>query len=156
LAKVGHSVSNLNMPSARSAGRQKPISAGNVRFAIFMAVTLIVFVGILLFVMRKRSVRPSPLAIGLISLVVVIGGMLFAKLGNNAGWPVWIYYAIPALTTLVLPPIALRMAPRTELWQYLILAFASSPVIHVGFSFLVGWHDYLPFFYVPALSQLLR
>jgi hypothetical protein len=123
-----------------------------VRFAIFIVVTLVVFVGILLFVMRKRSPRPLPFTIGLVSVVVVIGGMLFAKLGNNAGWPVWIYYAVPALTTLVLPPMALRMAPRTELWQYLILAFASSPAIHVGFSLFVGWHDYLPFFYVPTLK----
>jgi len=119
-----------------------------------MLVTLVVLVGILLFIARQRSSRPSPTTIGLISAVVVIGGMLFAKLGNNAGWPVWIYYAAPALTTLVLPPIALRMVPRTELWQYLVLAFASSPAIHVAFSLFVGWHDYLPFFYVPSLRQL--
>jgi hypothetical protein len=129
--------------------------SGDLRFGIFILVTLIVFVGILLFVTRNRSQHPSPVAIALISAVVVVGGMLFAKLGNNAGWPVWIYYAVPALTTLVLPPIALRMAPRSELWQYLVLAFAASPAIHVGFSFFVGWHDYLPFFYVPALTQLV-
>ena len=126
--------------------------AGNVRFAIFVGVTLVVFVGILLLVMRERSPRPSPLTIGMVSVVVVIGGMLFAKLGNNAGWPVWIYYAVPALTTLVLPPVVFRMAPRSELWQYLLLAFASSPAIHVAFSLFVGWHDYLPFFYVPTLK----
>jgi hypothetical protein len=120
-----------------------------------MLVTLIVFVGILLLVTRRRSARPSAMTIGLISVVVVIGGMLFAKLGNNAGWPVWIYYAVPALVTLVLPPIALRMVPRTELWQYLVLAFASSPAIHVAFSLFIGWHDYLPFFYVPSIKQLL-
>lgn len=130
------------------------IATGNVRFAVFILVTLVVFVGVLVFVMRRRLPPPSPISIGLISVVVVIGGMLFAKLGNNAGWPVWIYYAVPALTTLVLPPVAFRMSPRTELWQYLVLAFASSPAIHVGFSLFVGWHDYLPFFYVPAVTQL--
>ena len=102
--------------------------------------------------MHRRSPRPSATTIALVSVLVVIGGMVFAKLGNNAGLPVWIYYAVPALTTLVLPPIAFRMAARTELWQYLILAFASSPAIHVGFSLFVGWHDYLPFFYVPTLK----
>ena len=138
--------------SDSSTGLGRSIAAGNLRFAVFVLVTLVVFVGILLLVVRKRPQRPSPLTIGLISVVVVIGGMLFAKLGNNAGWPVWIYYAVPALTTLVLPPIALRMAPATELWQYLVLAFASSPAIHIAFSLFVGWHDYLPFFYVPALK----
>jgi hypothetical protein len=130
------------------------MAAGNVRFAVFMLVTLVVFVGILLAVTRRRAPHPSLVVIAVLSVVVVIGGMLFAKLGNNAGWPVWIYYAVPALATLVLPPIALRMRPRAELWQYLVLAFASSPAIHVAFSFFVGWHDYLPFFYVPALKQL--
>ena|ERR1700736_2954943 len=125
---------------------------GNARFTVFILVTLVVFVGILLFVTRRREARPPAITIAVISLIVVIGGMIFAKLGNNAGWPVWIYYAVPALTTLVLPPIALRMAPATELWQYLVLAFASSPAIHIAFSLFVGWHDYLPFFYVPALK----
>jgi hypothetical protein len=131
------------------------MAAGNVRFAVFILVTLVVFVGILLLVTRKRSPHPALVTIALVSVVVVIGGMLFAKLGNNAGWPIWIYYAVPALTTLVLPPIVLRMAPRAELGPYLVLAFVSSPVIHVAFSFFVGWHDYLPFFYVPALRQLV-
>ncbi len=80
-----------------------PIAAGNIRFGVFMLVTLVVFVGILLVVTRTRSTRPSLITVGLI--------------------------------TLVLPPIALRMARRTELRQYLLLAFASSPAIHVGFAF---------------------
>lgn len=128
-----------------------PVAAGTIRFGVFILTTLVVFVGILLIVTRKRSTRPSPTAIGLISLVVVVGGMVFAKIGNNAGWPIWIYYAVPAVTTLVLPPIALRMSRQSELWQYLALAFASSPAIHIAFSLFVGWHDYLPFFYVPTL-----
>lgn len=39
--------------------------------------------------------------------------------------------------------------------QYLALAFLSSPVIHVLFSFLLGGHEYMPFIPVPSLQDLL-
>ncbi len=80
--------------------------------------------------------------------------MVFAKFGNNAGFPWWIYYTVPALATLLLPPLAFRFAGK-ELGQYLVLAFLSSPAIHVTFSFLLGWHEYMPFIPVPSLHELL-
>jgi len=122
------------------------------RFPIFIVVTLVVFALILRVVMRKRASRPSLFAIAVVSCIVVVGGMLFAKLGNNAGWPWWIYYTAPALVTLVLPPIAFRFS-GTELWQYLILAFLSSPLIHAVFSFFFGWHEYMPFLHVPSMQD---
>ena len=125
-----------------------------MRFPIFILVSLVVFVGILLFVTRKRAERPGlALVLGLAS-VVVVGGMLFAKLGANAGWPWWIYYTVPALATLLVPPIVLRFSPG-ELGWYLILAALSSPVIHVLFSFFLGWHEYMPFVRIPSLRELL-
>lgn len=124
------------------------------RFPIFILVSLVVFFGVLSFVTRKRSIKPS-LAIVLISAsVVVVGGMIFAKFGQNAGWPWWIYYTIPALVTLLVPPVVLRFSAR-EILKYLALAALSSPVIHIAFSFLLGWHDYMPFFRVPSLQELL-
>jgi len=42
-----------------------------------------------------------------------------------------------------------------ELLQYLLLAFLSSPVIHVLFSFFFDWHEYMPFIHVPSLRSLL-
>ena len=76
--------------------------------------------------------------------------MCFAKYGANVGlgWP--IYYGVPAATTLLLPPLALRMNLREASW-YVALAFASSPAIHVFFSVFVGWPEYLPFWHVPSL-----
>lgn len=114
------------------------------RFPIFILVTLVVFYAILVFVIRQRSERLKPLPVLGISAVVVVGGMVFAKFGNNAGWPWWIYYTVPAFVTLLLPPLAFRFSGR-ELWQYLALAFLSSPAIHLAFSLLLGWHDYMPF-----------
>ena len=121
---------------------------------IFIVVSLVVFVIILRFVVRRRTSQPSSLAVLSIAAVVVVGGMLFAKLGQNAGWPWWIYYTVPAFVTLVLPPMAFGYS-RLELWQYLVLAFLSSPAIHIAFSLLLDWHDYMPFISVPSLQELL-
>ena len=122
------------------------------RFPVFVLVTLAVFVLILRVVMRKRASRPSLFAMAAVSCTVVIGGMMFAKIGNNSGWPWWIYYTVPALVTLALPPMVFRFSV-TELWQYVILAFLASPLIHVVFSFFFGWHEYMPFLHVPSMQD---
>lgn len=124
------------------------------RFSVFIAVSLITFIAILYFVTRHRTQRPRTLTVMAVASIVVVGGMVFAKLGNNAGLAWWIYYTVPALTTLLLPPIVFKFH-RKELLQYLVLAFLSSPVIHVVFSFLFDWHEYMPFIRVPSLQSLL-
>ncbi len=124
------------------------------RFVVFILVSLFVFYFILRFVTRKRDQRPTAVRVAVISAIVVVGGMVFAKYGHNAGLPWWIYYTLPALATLLLPPFAFRLSGQ-ELWTYLALAFLSSPVIHVFFSFFLGWHEYMPFIHVPSLRSLL-
>jgi hypothetical protein len=128
-----------------------PVAA---RFSIFVVVSLIAFVAILYFVTRQRAQRPGHVVVAAVAAVVVVGGMLFAKFGNNAGFAWWIYYTVPALATLLLPPVVFRFSGK-ELAQYLVLAFLSSPVIHVVFSFLLDWHEYMPFIPVPSLKSLL-
>lgn len=124
------------------------------RFWVFVFVSLVAFIAILLFVTRRRVTRPRLVAVLTVAGVVVVGGMLFAKFGNNAGLPWWIYYTVPALVTLAVPP-AIFIFSGKELAQYLVLAFLSSPAIHVVFSFLLGWHEYMPFIPVPSLEELL-
>ncbi len=124
------------------------------RFAVFVVVSLLVFIAILRFVTRHRVHRPRWPAVLTVTFIVVVCGMIFAKFGNNAGLPWWIYYTVPALATLVLPPLVFRFSGK-ELSQYLVLAFLSSPVIHVAFSFFLDWHEYMPFIPVPSLRQLL-
>lgn len=120
-----------------------------LRFWVFVLVSLVAFVAILGFATRRRIERPRNAVIVAVAAVVVVGGMVFAKYGNNAGLPWWIYYTVPAMATLLLPPVVFALRGR-ELGWYLGLAFLSSPVIHVGFSFLVGWKEYMPFIGVPA------
>ena len=125
-----------------------------VRFAVFVVVSLLAFIAILYFVTRYRTNRPNTLTILAVATLVVVGGMLFAKFGNNAGFPWWIYYTVPALATLAVPPVTFKFSGK-ELAQYLVLAFLSSPVIHVAFSFFFDWHEYMPFIPVPSLASLL-
>ena len=124
------------------------------RFSVFILVSLIAFMAILYFVTRHRSLRPERVTVIAVATLVVVGGMVFAKFGNNAGLPWWIYYTLPALATLLVPPLVFKFNGK-ELLQYLLLAFLSSPVIHVVFSFLFDWHEYMPFIHVPSLRSLL-
>jgi hypothetical protein len=125
-----------------------------MRFPILIAVSLAVFIAILGFILRNRKRRASYYLVTLVSAVVVVGGMIFAKVTQNAGWPWWVYYTVPAAITLLLPPLAFRMS-RAELWRYLVLAFLSAPAIHVAFAFFLDWHDYMPFMPVPSLKSIL-
>jgi hypothetical protein len=129
------------------------VSQDAARFSVFVVVSLIAFVGIFRFVTRHRVVRPGSAAVWAVAGIVVVGGMLFAKFGNNAGFPWWIYYTVPALATLIVPPASFGFS-RKELTHYLVLAFLSSPVIHVLFSLLLGWHEYMPFIPVPSLRDI--
>jgi ABC-type Fe3+-siderophore transport system permease subunit len=126
-----------------------------LHFAVFVAVSLAVFVALLAGVLRRRAARPPLRTIGAVSFVVVVVGMVFAKVGANAGLPVAVYYGVPALTTLLLPPLAFRMRAG-EATGYLVLAFTSSPAIHVAFSLLLGWNEYLPFWPIAPLWAAAR
>ncbi len=127
--------------------------SGNLRFAAFIVVAFVVFVFILRVVLRARSQRSSWVRVLTTALVVVPGGMLFAKVGQNSGLPWWIYYTVPMLVTVFAPPLVFRMN-RRETLAYLVLAFLSSPVIHVFFSFFLGWKDSMPFIEIPAVWEL--
>ncbi|OQY76057.1 MAG: hypothetical protein B6D44_00240 [Ignavibacteriales bacterium UTCHB2] len=117
-----------------------------------MLVALIVFVFVLFFTMRKRSKQPV-FKIILLSVIVVVGGMTFARITYGKGIPWWIFYGIPAFITFVLPPIVLKMSKR-ELIFYIPISLLMGPTIHVFFSFLFGWHDFMPLFYVPWWHDL--
>ena len=122
-------------------------------FLVNVIVALVVVIGLLIFTLRARSQKPV-FRILLLALLVVVCGMLFARITYGKGVPWWIFYGLPALVTFVLPPLILRMSGR-ELLLYVPLAIMMSPVIHIFFSFFFGWHDYMPLFYVPWWHELL-
>ena len=128
-----------------------------VRFFIFMAAAFLLFVAVLLFVTRKRTTTPSAVSLLAIATIVVVAGMIFARYSHlwfpTLSWQV--YYGLPALLTLTLAPLTLRMS-RAEIAQYVPMAFLMAPVVHIFFSLLVGWHDYMPFpIYIPSIAEFL-
>lgn len=127
--------------------------SGGPRFAVFIVVALATFVLILRVVLRARPARPRWRRVLGTAVAVVAGGMLFAKVMQNSGLPWWIYYSLPMLATMIVPPAVFRMSWR-ETVAYLALTFLSSPVIHAVFSFFLGWKEYLPFLEIPAFWEL--
>jgi hypothetical protein len=125
-----------------------------IRFPIFVLVSFVVFSALVYFVLRRRQTPPARHQVLAVGAVVVVGGMLFAKAGQNLGWPWWIYYTLPMLVTVFLPPLFFRMS-RREVPLYLVLSYLSAPAIHVLFSFLLGWKEYMPFIPVPWLWELV-
>jgi hypothetical protein len=123
------------------------------QFLVYMLVAMIVYFSVLTFTVRKRSPRPY-VKILLLTLMVTAGGMIFARITYGKNLPWWIFYGIPALLTFLLPPIVLRMTWR-ELLLYTPLAILMAPGIHIFFSFFIGWHEYMPLFYIPSWRQLI-
>jgi hypothetical protein len=124
------------------------------RFPVMVAASLLEFVLLLRLVLGRVDFRQRTAAVATVSLIVVVAGMLFGKYGLLLGLPWWIYYPVPALTTVVMPPLVFRMTwKRTA--AYLVLAAMSAPLIHAVFSFFLGWHEYMPFLPVPSLASLL-
>ena len=123
------------------------------KFLVYMFVALIVFVVVLLLTLRTRTQRPN-FEIIVLALIVVVGGMTFARITYGKGVPWWIFYGLPAFITFVLPPLVLRMSKR-ELLFYIPISILMGPAVHIFFSFSFGWHDYMPLFYVPWWHELL-
>ena len=124
-----------------------------LHFAVFVLVSLIVFLAILRVALRHRTERPGAVPLAVISFIVVVVGMVFAKWGATHGLHWALYYGVPALTTIFLPPIFFRMRGRESL-EYLLMASVNAPVIHIVFSLFLGWREYMPFLHVPSLNSL--
>jgi hypothetical protein len=119
-----------------------------------IAVSLVLYVGVLRLVMGGAACRRRIVAVGIVSVVVVVGGMCIGKYGATLlGLPWWIYYPLPAALTLVLAPVVFRFGGRRTL-LYFVLALLSAPVIHLAFSLLLGWNEYMPFWHVPSVASL--
>jgi hypothetical protein len=114
------------------------------RFPILMLISFAVIFAVIWLVADRKNARVTPVAVAVIAAIVSAGGMAFAKLGANNGWPVALYYGVPAAVTIFLPPLWFRMKPPRAI-TYVALAFLSAPAIHYGALYLLGWDNYMPF-----------
>ena len=113
-------------------------------FPIMILASFILFFIVIRIVIGKQDFIENKKLIFFLSVVVVIIGMLFGKFGANWGLKWWIYYSIPMLMNVLLPPLALNMNYKRTL-LYLVLSFLSAPLIHVFFSLCFGWTEFMPF-----------
>lgn len=109
-----------------------------------IAVSLVVFVGVIRIVLRHRT---SEFPIARVIL-------LYGYHGARSDWPWWVFYPPPMLLTVFAPPIVLGMRGG-ETALYLVLSFLSAPFIHVAFALFLGWDEYMPFLPVPSLAEIL-
>ena len=122
-------------------------------FLIMVLFSFLLFFIVIRIVIEKNEFAKRKTSIVVLAAVIVIAGMLFGKFGANWGFPWWIYYPVPMLMNVLLPPVVLKMnTSRTIL--YLILAILSAPFIHICFSFLLGWNEYMPFWNIPYLKDI--
>ena len=120
-----------------------------------IAASLVLFAGMMRLVLGPIQFRRRRRAVAIVSVVVVVFGMLFGKYGATTfGLPWWIYYPLPALVTIALPPLAFRLGWKRTL-PYVLLSVLSAPLIHVLFSFFIGWDEYMPFIPIPSLASLI-
>jgi hypothetical protein len=121
-------------------------------FPFMVLAALLVFWLMLRLLLPRAEFRAKRTQVVLLALLVVVFGMLFGKYGATAGLPWWLYYPIPMLITVLLPPVVLKLN-RQKTLAYLALSFLSAPFIHVLFSFFLGWTEYMPFWKIRALSN---
>ena len=122
-------------------------------FPIMILASLGFFFLIIRMIIGRQAYREKFRAIVILSIIVVVLGMVIGKYGAQMGFPWWIYYPVPMLMTVILPPLVLRLNRRNTIY-YLIFSFLSAPLIHVLFSFFLGWTEYMPFWDVPFAGDL--
>jgi hypothetical protein len=123
-------------------------------FTMMVIGSLILFFVVIRVVLGKQKFIRNTYPIILLSVLVVVVGMLFGKYGANYGLKWWIYYPVPMLMNVLLPPFVLKMNLK-KTFLYLLLSFLSAPVIHIFFSFFFGWTEYMPFWNVPYLKTMI-
>ncbi|MBX9782672.1 MAG: hypothetical protein K2X48_05175 [Chitinophagaceae bacterium] len=123
-------------------------------FPIMILFSLLIFFAVIRLVVSKEEFKQKRNAILLLSLIVVVIDMLMGRYGAKFSLPWWIYYPVPMLMTVLLPPVVLKMN-KTKTIRYLILSFLSAPFIHFCLSFFLGWKEYMPFWEIPSLQSFL-
>ncbi|MBC5775832.1 hypothetical protein H8S95_17285 [Pontibacter sp. KCTC 32443] len=122
-------------------------------FPVMIFTSLLVFFLVIRAVLPRQEFVRKKYTVVLLSIWVVVVGMLFGKYGASWGLPWYIYYPIPMLMTVLMPPFVLKLKKNKTI-LYLLLSFLSAPFIHIFFSFFFGWTEYMPFWEIPTAQAL--
>jgi hypothetical protein len=118
------------------------------KFITFILASLLVFNIVMWSVLGLHKYKSKLNPIILLSIICVIIGMLIGKFGADLGLKWWIYYSVPMLMTILLPPMVLKMGNK-QIMIYLLLSIVSAPFLHATFSFFFNWSEYMPFLEIP-------
>jgi len=127
-----------------------------MEFIVLTIVSIIVVILILRYSLNSRETNPinNYKIIGII-IILEVFCMLLGKYGANWQLEWWIYYPVPMLMSVLLPPIILKLDNK-QIMIYLLLSFLSAPFIHFLFSFFFKWKAYMPFLEIPYYKTLLN
>jgi len=129
-------------------------ATANLHFSVMILASLLVFVLVIRIIVSKGQFKVKLPLILLLAFLIVIPGMLFGKFGATWGLPWWVYYPVPMLANVFLPPVFLKLDFKKTL-LYLALSFLSAPLIHASFSFFLGWQEYMPFWKIPFWKNIV-
>lgn len=123
-------------------------------FPIMIFASLLIFFIIIRILLPEKEFAGNLKKTVVLSFIVVVLGMVFGKYGATYGLPWWVYYPVPMLATVLLPPLLLKLN-KFKTSCYLVLSFLSAPFIHIIFSFFLGWTEYMPFWKIPYAGDFL-
>ncbi|HBR02841.1 MAG TPA: hypothetical protein DD738_09530 [Ruminiclostridium sp.] len=123
------------------------------RFIVVAAATYLAFLCVIRLVLGTQY-KVKSFLINVIGMITVYGSLLISRYGNFLKLPVYLYYILPALLTVFLPPLSLKMK-SDQVLKYLGYSILALPIIHILFSFLLGWGELLPFIKVPSLWNII-
>ncbi|MGI6083880.1 MAG: hypothetical protein ACOYIF_00385 [Acetivibrionales bacterium] len=123
------------------------------RFLIMAGVTYMAFLCVVRFAMGSQFKSKSFL-INIIGMLTVYGSFIISRYNGILKLPVILQYTLLILLTIFLPPLSLKMKSEQTL-KYFAFGIVAVPLLHLIFSLLLGWRDYLPFIQIPSLWELL-
>ena len=125
-----------------------------MEFSSLTIVSLLAIILIVRFSLRQRYPNPTQQMMVLVVLsLLAIVCMAWERYCAGLGLPWWIYYPVPLLLSLLFPIFWFRMK-RNEALTYSLLTVLAAPVSHIIYS-LMGWKEFMPFFEIPSLLELL-
>ena len=130
------------------------LTESNFKFITMIFASLIIFNLVIWIILRTKNYITNFKQIVLLSVICVVIGMIIGKYGADFGLKWWIYYPIPVMINLLLPPLILKLNNR-QILSYLSLSIIAAPLIHVIFSFFFNWTEYMPFVKIPYFEALI-
>jgi hypothetical protein len=123
-------------------------------FPIMILASFIIFYLVVWCALGLQKFKENIRSIIWLSILCVVGGMVIGKYGALRGLKWWIYYPIPMIMNVLMPPIVLKMNSK-QILIYLSLSFLSAPLIHFFFSFFFNWTEYMPFWKISYIADYL-